>query len=55
MIRPIVAFRMKGWQITCDSCGNKANFYENTARAALVTAQGFSWRKWQSKHLCPSC
>ncbi|AJW38546.1 hypothetical protein NY08_514 [Rhodococcus sp. B7740] len=44
---------MKGWKITCDSCGKVAHFYVDTAREAFDLARRHSWIKSSSRDLCP--
>ncbi|WP_155290788.1 MULTISPECIES: hypothetical protein [Nocardiaceae] len=53
MIRPFLERGMKGWKITCDSCGKVAHFYVDTAREAFDLARRHSWIKSSSRDLCP--
>lgn len=53
MIRPFQERGMKGWKITCDSCGKVAHFYVDTAQAAFELARRHSWLKSNNRDLCP--
>lgn len=53
MIRPFLERGMKGWKITCDSCGKVANFYVDSAREAFDLARRHSWLKSNNRDLCP--
>ncbi|WP_179278006.1 hypothetical protein [Rhodococcus sp. 14-2470-1a] len=55
MIKTIREQSMSGWQITCDGCGRKANFFVDTARDAFALARRHFWTKRSARDVCPDC
>lgn len=55
MIKTIREQSMPGWQITCDGCGRKANFFVDTARDAFTMARRHFWTKRNARDVCPDC